>query len=190
MLGSLGTTIRNNLWIMSSADNEVGCINIQQWDAGASVPDDIDIYNESIYSSSAQVINFVVNNDGTNVTVRNCLAWEPNSTGAPTMTSGTVTASNNSSNAQIIADTPNSFVGSNGDGTGTFTSRNHFKLLAGSYAVAGGSELPLVLDDYFGNIRNIANMDIGFHAFTQGSLPGGEAPLVLPQTVLFSQSCF
>lgn len=175
-------SIRNNLHDGSGGS---GAFNMVQFtEIGSNVcgsSTDIWIYANTGYNSSATTNNYIAQFGGasatevTRVEVKNNLAYCPNGTNrlVTSTTDDDITAANNSATepaANGMGDDP-SFVGSNGDGTGTFTVPNDFRILAASYGVtAGAADLP-VFEDYFGNVRNRASLDMGFYAYTQGTLP-------------------
>jgi hypothetical protein len=164
-------TARNNLLNVSAMAAKQGIIISRR---GIEPASDLCRVLANTFYSSASDNDFIAVELGssvTNITVKNNLGYAPsdsnhvllNGTGA----SG-LSASNNSSTAQVGATSPNFTSGSP-------VNPVDFQITAGSYAIGAGVDTAKVWDDFFGSIRDWStpNTDIGFHAFTQGELPGG-----------------
>ena len=165
-------TIRNNL-IDATTNTGTGPELITVENRGSHPdPDKVWLYNNTVFSSRSMTEVFpIVMYAGTNIVARNNIAWCDAATSAD-MLFGTITASANSSDAQVNGTSPN-FA------SATPSVAADFQLASNSYGVTAGAESVPVFDDFFWNVRNLGNMDIGFHAYTTGSLPesGGSTPL-------------
>jgi hypothetical protein len=108
------------------------------------VPDDIQIYNNTLYSStSTSEYRAIKLTTVTNVTVKNNLAYTPN-VSSPVMVFGTpsgLVQSNNSTNDQVKSTSP-------GWASSTPTVPSDFKPVGGSYALGNGVSVP-VFSDFF-----------------------------------------
>jgi hypothetical protein len=176
-------TIRNNLVDSPANGAAKNFVTMSVQAAQTEVPDHIYVYHNTLYSgagAAAQAVRQVgaVSGSPTNVFVDNNLCWVDAFTGTMSVTLGTfgvpgVTAGTGNSTTTEMNQTNPTFAGSVGDGTGTFTVPNDFKILTGSYAKGDGTDGLKVFDDFFDNIRDwdTPNTDIGFHAFTAGALP-------------------
>lgn len=176
--------VRNNLFNHAgSLWNGIWSIHCDNLTHGTWTPDNVKVYNNTHYfPQTADNCEAVTNDDVTNFTVDNELVWAPTVT-SPDILNGIGTEGpNNSTAAEMGADTNTGangpfFAGSGGDGTGTFTTPSHFKLISGSYGIGNGTDGLLVYRDFFGSTRDwqTPNTDMGFHAFTTGSLPAAAA---------------
>lgn len=134
-------TVRNNIYYAG-----VQALGVNVGQRGIEPPSDgVRIYNNSYYSKSATPVNVInIESTATNVTVRNNLAYAPNST-SQSMVNNTsaskFSASNNSTISQMKSVLP-------------FASADPvvpagFNLSAGSYALSNGGSVPVWSDFYF-----------------------------------------
>ena len=135
-------TVRNNIFNLTGAADQRG-VDVDRWGIEPTTMD-VHVYNNTFYSSSSGTflpVNFRI---GSGHIAKNNLAYAPNS-GSRTMVSGTGTASNNTSNANILV--APSFA------SATPSVPADFSLGAGSYAVNAGAAVP-VFADFLGLSRS------------------------------------
>ena len=141
------TTIRNNV-----IDLTLGGMGIELLEYGAGSPTDpsvMEVYNNTIYSgSSGGFTGLSKDANVSSVTVRNNLGYAPSSS-SRSMTNGSMTESNNSSDAQILI---------NPNFTGTTTPAD-FDPNSASYPIDGGITVE-VMRDHQGALRT-GTYDIG-----------------------------
>ena len=150
------TTVRNNLFAASSS-NAAGVMVAQR---GIEPPSsNVRIFNNSFFStyssSSNPVMPFQIGNTTTNTTVKNNLAYAPNSNNV-LMIGGTgksgFIASSNTTKAQVHDTNP--FIAN------PPVNPADFNLTKGSYAIGAGETVP-VWSDFFLQSRPLGRMDIG-----------------------------
>ncbi len=165
-------TVRNNLIDMTlhtAADSRLFEIT----NSHGTAHDSQHFYNNTIVDLRTSAQNIILVQGGstasTNMKIKNNLAWGPNNSGTYSVNDSGwgagFDASNNSTSTQYQQDTT-PFVNAAPD------TPTECQLDAAEYADAAGAESVPVFDDYFGNIRDLNDMDMGLHAFTEGALPG------------------
>ncbi|MDE2418777.1 MAG: PKD domain-containing protein [Burkholderiales bacterium] len=157
-----GSTFRNNIFTIGSvADHHTGILITQR--GSEAIPDDVKVYNNTIYSSMAGDFVGVSVGAATNVTVKNNLGYAPASTiASPNVVSmidgvgsavAVVTA--NSSNFQIKNTSPIW-------ASATPSVAADFKVSGSSYAVGAGAVVP-VFTDFFGLTRLVPELGAVLH---------------------------
>jgi hypothetical protein len=152
---SRNVTVRNNICDMSLVTTGSGrCFNAGNWGIEPP-PDSINIYNNTVYSSSAGTVQVVLLFPvTTNVKVKNNLGYTPAASGSVMIagSSGSgYSASNNSTNSQMISYNPN-FIS-------PLSGPDGFKVAANSYAVGAGAVVP-VWSDFF-SVPQTPSRDMG-----------------------------
>lgn len=140
-------TARNNVFDFSNGSNSQTAIQVVK-DGVVVTSDQVRIYNNTIYTSyavpSSQFAGIDLAAQVTNITARNNLAYAPNAQG-PVMfvnaCGACLTASNNSSDAQVKGTSPN-FT------SATPANPADFTIVSGSYAIGAGIAVP-VWSDFF-----------------------------------------
>lgn len=135
-------TIRNNL--ITIGDNCASYRGIDVRKEGTSpVPTDINIYNNTLYSSVTGTINGTwLSADATNTIVKNNICWFDNGTACLNDLGSGTTAANNSTTGQTTGTDP-AF-------DNTATPPYGFRIGTGSYAATGGTALfPSSNDDFY-----------------------------------------
>lgn len=162
--GPNNITFRNELFYSAAGGAGEAMVDIGV--SAVSDPTVINLFNCTLNSPSATFETAYRYNDAATGTISNCIAYSQNEA-APDVVSngGSATEGTNSTDSQCANNRPWT-----ANPPATIA---EFQLASGVYAVTGGAEAIAVFDDYFGNIRNLSNMDIGFHALTTGSLPSG-----------------
>lgn len=133
-----------------------------------------ELYNNTFISDAAKACAAMDFADGTNHLCYNNLVWYPNGTSVTVVSGGGVTSSNNSTvtQASVNSNTDGSngpfFAGSNGDGTGTFTTPTHAKILSSSYADGAGSSTLTHMRDAWDISRKNVTPDMGMHQLIAG----------------------
>lgn len=148
-------TFRNNLLNMGGGSGVAQGIVVA--DGGIIPdPDQLRIYNNTFFSNDIGILNAIRLQIGSNITIKNNLAYAPNAT-TPTMINNTgaitVTAVNNSSDIQLFGTSPNFVVTPP-------VALTDYNLTPGSYAIGGGSAVP-VFSDFFRVTRPVGVIDIG-----------------------------
>jgi hypothetical protein len=158
-------TVRNNLVNMSNGEYQVGVL-VGLWGTNP-VPNNVKVYNNTIYSSTSGSFIGIQNNAGgggiaTNLQAINNLCSAP-AVGSPTMLNflgSSYTASNN-----LLNNTPSSLFVS-----ATPSVPADFRLISGSPAIGAGLAVP-VWQDFLGSLRDSLK-DIGAFEYTSGG--GGD----------------
>ncbi|MEK7705821.1 MAG: MopE-related protein [Myxococcota bacterium] len=140
-------TARNNIFNFSNGSNSQTAIQVVK-DGVVITSDQVRIYNNTIYTSyavpSGQFAGVELAAPVTNITARNNLAYAPNAEG-PVMfvnsCGACLTASNNSSDAQVQGTSPNF-------SSTAFVNPADFSIGGGSYAISAGIAVP-VWSDFF-----------------------------------------
>ena len=184
MLSLTRGTIRNNLYDATNENHSAVIFHFFRA-IGVNVcggNTDVHIYNNTAYFDSAEdparFVGFgAVAGDAVDTHIYNNIIYAPNAgTTTYELTSGSSTDTLTGTNTVTTGsgfDASPSFATSDGAGGGTLTVPNDFKILTGSYAEDTGTDGLKVFEDYFGNIRDweTPNTDMGFHAFSTGTLP-------------------
>ena len=169
-------TVRNNLCNSTGGLAHIGFEVMHVDVTGNPVPDVVRFYNNTFYSSSTDNdFECIVNDAGTNVTAYNNLGYAPSDT-LHRFSTGTITASNNSTTAQIggAGSVDPSFV------SATPTVPADFKIQTGSYAKNAGISKPNYTDFFKIYRPQGASYDIGFAEFDVGTLAPWESVVSLP----------
>ncbi|MFZ2303742.1 MAG: peptidoglycan-binding protein, partial [Minisyncoccia bacterium] len=150
---SIDTTVRNNI-----CDTSPGtCFRVTRR-GEEPPPDNVRIYNNTLYSSSTGgFVGVDIGSTATNVSVINNLGWAPSAT-SPVMINGTgasgLVQSNNSTPTQMKSTSP-------GWVSATPSTPSDFRLTTGSYGLNTGAVVK-VFSDFFKNLRPQAGAyDIG-----------------------------
>lgn len=133
--------------------------------------DDCEFYNNTFYSAEADLFEPIKINTGSGHIVTNNLGYGPNSTGQDFVSgAGAWTESNNTSAANILVDPK--FARSNGDGTGTLTDPDHFKIRSGqsSHAEGTGIATTNLMSFFVPTTRINVTPDMGFHQLAAGDV--------------------
>lgn len=172
-------TIRNNLWDFTGGGGESLISMDKHSSTPAGVNSNVNIVNNTVFSSSTVTRNFdlVTLATGTNSAspanfiLQNNIGYVPNWTGTHEALNSTGASAGSGStvaNNQVGTTDP-TFV----EPTGARDQPNEFLLSAGSAMIGAGADGLKVWEDFFNAIRDweTPNTDIGFDAFTTGSLP-------------------
>ena len=152
-------TLRNNLFDMSGSPSGMTGVSVQYTNvAGAPVPDDVRILNNTMYAgtSAGSFVGVDIDTEPTATVVNNNIAYAPSSVSRD-MISGTGTSpgslTNNSSDAQVLTDPLF---------TGPLTSPQGFRFATTSYAQNAGTALfPTGYADFYNADDVTANVAIG-----------------------------
>jgi hypothetical protein len=152
---SRNVTIRNNICDLTLRTAGGRCFNVGNWGIEPP-PDNVQIYNNTVYSSSAGTVQgillFPVT---TNVTVKNNLGYTPAASGSIMVdgSSGSgYSASNNSTNTQMRSTDPQF--------TAPLTGPVGFRVATGSYAAGTGVVAVPVWSDFF-SVSQTTTRDMG-----------------------------
>jgi hypothetical protein len=158
--GASLVTVRNELMDVSQAGSGA---QISVGQLSTTFPSSINCYNNTISgagsSSWGSAIDYNTSSTGI---IRNNIAFDTGvSSPSVIVNAGSATVGTNSTSGS------SGQVKSRPWTANPATTPSQFQLDSTQYADAAGDESVPVFDDYFGNIRNLSNMDLGFHAFTQ-----------------------
>jgi hypothetical protein len=160
-------SVRNNMFTGISNTYGVHTDAAGSRISAGQIPDSTNVwsYHNSMASDGTNVPKMIYMQNGSSHIAKSNLGYVPNAT-SPVMTEGTMTESDNSTDAEMDTTSP-SF--------NTFppTTPAHLALQSGSYARNNGATGVKVFRDFFGNFRDPAVVDMGAAAFTLGNDPAG-----------------
>lgn len=184
-------TVRNNFFEMSLALAGSCRPMNQYWFGPAAQPsiDDVDVYNNTAHStrvdtSSGPGDGFSMiavdaqfgagaTHPSTNTRIRNNIAYAPNFTTRTMIYDPYASvAGGDQSNNTFVSTRANTWVSSDGVGTGTFTVPSDFKLRSTAPEKGAGTDTT-IQGDFYGNYRIGVTNDKGFHQVNAGADPFG-----------------
>lgn len=194
-LSATNGSVRNNVFDFTLGPNAVN-ISVWIYQEGAvaePIPNDIDVYLNTIYSNLTNTagdgfegVAVDTNSAGaTNITVRDNLGYAVN------YSNKTMLFDPNSrcvsSNNVLVTNRGNTWVGSNGNGTGSFAVPTDFKLRSTDTVAKGQGVAVTVFNDFFAVSRPQGGAyDLGFSQFDQGGSPG----VITPNTGILTATGF